>query len=122
MASPKEVKRTTVIFNETNQHNAKNPRARHSEAIGNLQGYFAQKQAAHKRMSSNPAYHMGVEDEVQTPKANKNEAMAQQPQYTSYTEVKGKPITDSMNEESKQNLNASGFEENDLFTHLTYLS
>ena len=79
MASPKEVKRTTVIFNETNQHNAKNPRARHSEAIGNLQGYFAQKQAAHKRMSSNPAYHMGVEDEVQTPKANKNEAMAQQP-------------------------------------------
>ena len=42
-------------------------------------------------MSSNPAYHTGVEDEVQTPKAVMNEAMAQQPQYTSYTEVKGKP-------------------------------
>ena len=91
MASPKEVKRTTVIFNETNQQNAKNSKARHSEAIGNLQGYFAQKQAAHKRMTSNPAYQTGVEDEVQTPKAVMNEAMAQQPQYTSYTEVKGKP-------------------------------
>ena len=73
-------------------------------------------------MSSNPAYHTGVEDEVQTPKAVSNKTMAQEPQYTSYTEVKGKPITDSINEESKQNLNASGFEENDMFTHLTYLS
>ena len=73
-------------------------------------------------MSSNPAYHTGVEDEVQTPKAVSNKTMAQEPQFTSYTEVKGKPITDSMNEESKQNLNASGFEENDMFTHLTYLS
>ena len=42
-------------------------------------------------MSSNPAYHTGVEDEVQTPKAVMNQAMAQQPEYTSYTEVKGKP-------------------------------
>ena len=42
--SPKEVKRTTVIFNE-NAHNSNNKQARHSEQIGNLEGYFQQKQA-----------------------------------------------------------------------------
>ena len=42
--------------------------------------------------------------------------------HSIFSEVKGKPQTDSMNEETKQNLSQSGFEENDLFTHLTYLS
>ena len=62
------------------------------------------------------------DDEIRTPKAETNQTLIQPPQYTSFSEVKGKPQTDSMNEETKQNLSQSGFEENDLFTHLTYLS
>ena len=42
--SPKEVKRTTVIFNE-NSDNPKQKMSRHSEQINNLDGYFLQKQA-----------------------------------------------------------------------------
>ena len=48
-ASPKEVKRTTVIFNEEKGNNRI---SRHSEQIGNLDGYFQQKQALNNAKSA----------------------------------------------------------------------
>ena len=42
-------------------------------------------------MSTNAAYQTVDESKAKTPKAVMNEALIQPPQYTSFSEVKGKP-------------------------------